>query len=516
VDHETRIRDLEAQLRARDARIAELEAQSAAKDRRIAELEQQVATLLDKVEFLTEKLNQNSRNSNKPPSTDGPKAQSKGGDDKRGAAGPKGSRRGKDKQRDKRNGKDKRKRGGQPGHRGATRRLIPEDQVDKFVDLYPDECENCWRSLADVQKPDSAAKRYQQTEIPPVKPTVTETRRHGVTCPCCNHKTYAAYDPQKIPQSPFGPRLAAIVTLLTGIYHVSRRQTVGLMKDLMGVDISLGAVSAIEGRFAELLQPVYEEVSDKVEKAKVKHTDGTTWRESGAYRSLWTIATSAATLFKIILSGSASVLKPLFGELRGILVSDRDSALNFWAMDQRQICWSHLVRKFVSFFERDGPASVLGAELLDYSGLIFEYWHAYKDGKIDRKRLAELFAPVREQVEATLERAVAADIPRLSGSCKNILAHRQALWTFVDQEGVEPTNNHGEQELRGFVMWRKRCFGSQSERGNCFAERMMTVARTAVKQNKNPLAFLTECARAQDAGRAMPSLFEPDSHPLPA
>jgi len=95
----------------------------------------------------------------------------------------------------------------------------------------------------------------------------------------------------------------------------------------------------------------------------------------------------------------------------------------------------------------------------------------------------------------------------VAGSCANILEHRAALWTFVDAGCVEPTNNHAERELRAFVLWRKRCFGTQSERGNLFAERLMTVAHTARKQRKDVLAFLTACCQAQLDGIRAPSLF---------
>ena len=118
-------------------------------------------------------------------------------------------------------------------------------------------------------------------------------------------------------------------------------------------------------------------------------------------------------------------------------------------------------------------------------------------------------APVRPQVEAVLRRAVAAGLPQVSGSCADILEHQAALWTFVECEGVEPTNNHAERELRAFVLWRRRSFGTQSERGNRFAERLMTVAHTAHKQDRNVLAFLTACCSAAREGTAPPSLFAP-------
>jgi transposase len=115
--------------------------------------------------------------------------------------------------------------------------------------------------------------------------------------------------------------------------------------------------------------------------------------------------------------------------------------------------------------------------------------------------------PLRAQVEATLDRAVAADIAGLSGSCADILEHRAALWTFVDEEGVPPTNNHAEREIRDFVLWRKRSYGTQSERGNRFAERIMTVTHTARKQAKNVFEFLTACCRAWTNGTRAPLLL---------
>jgi transposase len=191
-------------------------------------------------------------------------------------------------------------------------------------------------------------------------------------------------------------------------------------------------------------------------------------------------------------------------------VSDRATALSFWAMERRQICWAHLLRKFVSFEERDGPVGYFGRQLLDYTGIVIQYWDDYRSQELGRDVCRAWMAPVRQQFEALLERAAAADRAGLSGSCADILAHRAALWTFVEQDGVEPTNNHAERELRAFVLWRKRSFGTQSERGNRFAERLMTVAHTARKQGKNVLELLTACCVAHVEGGQAPSLFEPE------
>jgi transposase len=477
---------------AKDARIAELEAQLAAKDARIEELEALVAKLTKQVAVLGEKLGRNSKNSHLPPSTDPP-----------GRIG--GST------KNKKSKKSRRKRGGQPGHKGSHRALLPENQVDEFVNLYPPKCENCWVALPKV--PDPRPKRYQVVDAPPLKPHVTEFRRHAVKCTRCGHKTRAPYDAQQIPSSSFGPRLTGLVGLLTGVYHVSRRKTVTLLSDVLGVKIALGTVSAMEARVSEAIKPAVDEVCDHVEHAAVKHTDGTSWLKAGVPMSLWTLATTAATLFKIVADSSKATLQPLFGALKGILVSDRAKALGFWAMERRQICWAHLLRKFVSFSERAGPAGQFGCDLLNYTGLLFHYWQDYKAGKMDRCKFRAWMLPVREQIEAVLAKAVDADIPRLSGSCADVLAHRAALWLFLERDDVEPTNNHAERELRAFVLWRKRSFGTQSERGNLYAERIMTVAHTARKQDKDVLEFLTACCGARQTNTEPPPLLGNDSPP---
>jgi transposase len=465
----------------RDQRIAELEAENAALKTRTADLEQKVEDLTKLVLTLKEQLDRNSSNSNKPPSSDTPAQK----DERRGKGGTGG------------------KRGGQPGHSGSKRELVPPEQVNEFKDLFPPECENCWAPLPPM--PGSKVQRFQTVELPPLKAYVIEWLRHCVACPKCRHKTWASITP--IPTTPFGPRLSAVIGLVTGVYHLSRRGAVGLLSDVLGIDISLGAVSAIEERVSEAVKAPVDEAWTKFDEAPVKHTDGTSWFKAGVMCSLWTIATSAVTVFKILANGQAATLAPLFGKKLGILVSDRATALKFWAMEKRQICFAHLLRKAISFSERDGPAGAIGRELLDLIGILFEYWQQLRRGELNRDKFRELMAPVRRQFEEVLERGRTAKLRHVSGSCEDILEHRAALWAFVDNEGVEPTNNHAERELRAFVLWRKRSFGTQSERGNLYAERLMTVAHTARKQNKNVLEFLTACCTAARTGATPPSLF---------
>ncbi|MBK8012025.1 MAG: transposase [Deltaproteobacteria bacterium] len=116
--------------------------------------------------------------------------------------------------------------------------------------------------------------------------------------------------------------------------------------------------------------------------------------------------------------------------------------------------------------------------------------------------------PVQRQFEAALERGVGVNVARLSGSCADILAHREALWTFVMNEGVEPTNNHAELQLRSLVLWRRVSFGRQSERGLRFVEQIMTVAQTAWKQGKELLDFIVRSVAAHAEGTPTPALLD--------
>jgi transposase len=191
----------------------------------------------------------------------------------------------------------------------------------------------------------------------------------------------------------------------------------------------------------------------------------------------------------------------------GILISDRATVFSFWTMMLRQICHAHLLRKFVGFSERDGPDGDIGRDLLDCMTLIFEYWHGYKEGLLTREELEFYMQPLQRDVERLLDRGKKCGSSGVSGSCADILDHREALWTFVTHEGVEPTNNHAELELRDFVLWRKRSFGTRSERGDRFAERIMTVVRTARKQGIDVLGFLVRSIKASLDAAIAPKLL---------
>lgn len=243
------------------------------------------------------------------------------------------------------------------------------------------------------------------------------------------------------------------------------------------------------------------------EAAAIKHLDESSWIRDFERCSVWVFATKLVSVFRIAADGSRKSLRKLLKRQCGILVSDRASVFLFWKMGRRQICWSHLLRMFIDFSQRDGPAARLGRELRDSAELVFIYWHQLQAKALARDEFVRLVGAVRDGMKPCLERASRADIAQMSGSCANMLEHWDAMWTFVDHPGVEPTNNHAERELRRLVLWRKRSFGSQSERGDRYVERMLTVTHTLRKGQRNVMDFLHQCFAARLTQTSAPHLL---------
>lgn len=393
--------------------------------------------------------------------------------------------------------------GGQPGHKGHKRELVPPERVTRSFDCFPSACRGCGTRLEKVF--DQHALRHQVIDIPPIQPDVTEFRRHRVTCDC--GVTTCGPLPEGTPSGMVGPRLLALVAILAANCHVSRRKVQALLRDVLGVSISLGALSESEELVADAVEAPVEQARQSALTAAVKHADGTTWYEKHTFRSLWVMATKLVTVYSIFESGTAEALKPFLGA-KGILVSDRGSQLHFWDVRRRQLCWAHLIRKFAWYAEQPGDAGQMGLALVGLAQRVLHEWHRARDGCITRATFARNIRATRDTIELLLRAGAREET--IAGSCRNILEHQPALWRFVTEEGVEPTNNHAEQELRGFVLWRKSSLGSQSARGTRFAMNLKSVVHTCRKQQRHVFDFLVRAVQAAFNSRlSAPSLLSP-------
>jgi transposase len=194
-------------------------------------------------------------------------------------------------------------------------------------------------------------------------------------------------------------------------------------------------------------------------------------------------------------------------DFKGILNSDRWSSYNWLDNCYRQLCRSHLQRDFQAFGERGGDSQKIGEPLLNFAHPMFSWRHLVQKGSLSRTQFQDQMQPVRTQVGELLRQGTACMHSATAGTCRDILKREAALWTFVDVEGVEPTNNFAEQKIRPGVLWRKSSFGTQSETGSRFVERMMTVVSTLKQQKRNLPGYLTQACEAANDGRPAPTLL---------
>ena len=444
-----------------------------------------VAILIAEVRELKARLAQNSSNSSRPPSSDLPGAAPKPPEK------PEGS-------------ETKRKRGGQPGHPKHDRALLPPERITKSIPLKPTACKECQGPLFGN---DSDPHCHQVLDIPRIIAMATEYQLHALYCPQCRVFTQADL-PAGVPSGNFGPRLQAVMGLLSGRYHLSKRQIEELLGDVFDAHLSLGSVSNLEQQTSEALAEPFAEALEHTQTQPVRHADETGWREDKKRAWLWVVVAGYVAVFLVRQSRGAKVAKELLGRsFRGILVSDRWNGYNWIQTSMRQLCWAHLYRHFKGFEDHGPEPKRLGLALQAAHDRMFHEWHRVRDGTLSRAQFQKLLRPIRREIIDLLEQGRLGDVAKVSGRCREILLLRDALFTFARVHGVEPTNNAAEQAVRPAVLWRKNSFGTDSERGSRFVERILTTVTTLRLQKRNVLDYLTAACEARLYGHEAPSLL---------
>jgi transposase len=381
-----------------------------------------------------------------------------------------------------------------------------EKLAEPPVDVRPPNCIKCGTKL---RGSDPEPFRHQVTDLPPaIEPHVTEHRLHALECACCGTVTRAELPPD-VPRSNFGPRLVSMVAMLLGVYRLSHRMVVDAASDLFGIDMSLGSVTACQRQASVALAKPVEEAREHVKQQPVKQADETSWFE-GPKRGkvwMWVVHTPLVSVFLIHASRGSGAALEILGEAFGYLVSDRWSGYNWWPLKNRQVCWAHLSRQFQGFVDLGGAPAEIGQALLEQKERLFDLWHRVRDGTIQRSSFLTYLTPIRQEVEALLEKGSRCRNKKTAGRCAAILKVFPALWTFARVEGVEPTNNGSERSIRPGVILRKLSYGTHSAEGSRFVERMLTVNLTLRQQGRDVLRYVTEAVVARQTGTAPASLL---------
>jgi transposase len=426
-------------------------------EQRVEQLEKSVSQLLQRIEQLESRLNQNSQNSNKPPSSDPPYQRP---------------------EREVR--KSKRRRGGQKGHKGHRQQMLKPTEI---LTIAPGPCScGCTRQRVGSLRPFYT---HQWIELPEIAMEVKHVVLQKAQCSSCGRWVKAQLSREY--QSGYGPRFSALVAELSGIQGISRQAVEDFIENVFAVPISTGAIQKVIDRVSEALAPVHEVIGAAVRRAPVNHVDETSWQQAGVLKWLWTMTNCLAAFFIVHSNRSRKAFEALIENWTGILVSDNYPLYRNW-VNQRQVCLAHLIRKASGLAERaDDGCRRFGEQLKEFLQQLCAFAHAPPG----RKKWTEFYTQL--MLLLLLFEGAEDDAGRLS---REILREIDSLWVFLDEAGVEPTNNRAERALRFAVLWRKRSNGTQSQKGNRWVERLLSFRQTCRLRSQATFPLLVDTLNA--------------------
>lgn len=376
------------------------------------------------------------------------------------------------------------------------------EHVDHVKQHRPSRCKHCQASLA-KGKPTGTVVNHYVYELPEIRPIVTAHQGLDVQCPDCGQVTWGEL-PAGVPTGRYGPSVQAMTGLLRG----ELRQSSHVMTQVLHVPISTGMVAKTQEQVSRALAVPFQEALAVAQAGDRAYVDETSWRQDKKKAWLWVTVTALVTVFLVRLSRSAQSAKALLGEtFSGILITDRWSSYNWVNPVRRQLCWSHLKRDFTSFLDYGPEAKHRGERLLCQRRKLFRLWHRIRDGTLSRAEFQLEALPVRRRIVSLLEEGTGLSGKKVSGMCREMLKLKAALFTFIDIERIEPTNNAAERAIRFAVLLRKGSFGSDSEKGSRFIERFLTARATLRSQQRDLYTFLKDACTAALQGTPAPSLL---------
>lgn len=453
-------------------------------DREIERLTAIVARQGERITALEARLAANSRNSSRPPSTDKPGKTPKRSKDPSG-----------------------RKRGGQTGHEGHGRELLPTSAADEVIVHWPLVCD-CGHRFGEADRVAVGPPvRHQVEELPQIAVRLTEHQCPRVDCPDCGRSQRAPL-PAQVAVSAFGPRFQAAIAALIVRNRVSRLDTVELCQEIFGARISTGAIEAILTRTSDALAEPCTDLLGRLRQAAALNMDETGWRLRGGARTLWGAFSENIAIFQVTGDRGEEHARVLLGNHAGVVTSDRWWAYNHLPLARRQICWSHLRRDFQAQAEGLDAQAEFGAAALAVCAQVFWAFEIFQHTG-DRRELARRVRACQRALKPLLRKycGKAPRNKRTRGLARNLLKVWPALWTFANVPGVTPTNNHAERSLRGAVITRKLCLGSQSDDGEQRIARLLSVSITCRLKGRSLFEYLTELHTAHAAGAPVPLLI---------
>ncbi|MDI9689696.1 IS66 family transposase [Burkholderia cenocepacia] len=439
-----------------------------------------ITQLIERVKLLEERISLDSNNSSKPPSSNGPGSPNRA--QRRASA---------------------RKRGAQPGHKGHSRALLDEAELDSIVECKPAPVCECGAAVA----PDGdAPRRHQVFDVPPMRAQVDEYRLYGGRCTGCG-RAHAGVLPAGVPKGQLGVRALSLVGVLGTRYHLTQRKIRNLLDQLMGLSFSVGAISQAHGKVAHALKRPVAQAAASLGAAPALWMDETHYPREGIKNWVWAAVQPLLAVFAIYPSRARYVMLDFIGEnCSAAITSDRYAGYACLDTERRQVCWAHLLRDFNRIGQRSGLPGRIGRRLL---GLGLVMFRKRDQGRLDARAVQGLQRRVRQALECG---AAQTACTRTANTCANVLKLWPALWGFTSNPILQPTNNAAEQALRSLVLKRKISGPTRSLRGDQFLARGFTAHESCLRQGRDLWEFMRQAVHAFIADTAPPSLM-PQARP---
>ena len=420
------------------------------------DMQKRVESHEKRIERLEVQTKKSSHNSSKPPSSDPPFSRKK-----------------------RKKKKSQRAKGGQKGHEPHQQQVL--DPTESHW-LTPERC-TCGHTAFD-QKKMQAFYIHQRIELPNIEIDISHYILQQCDCPNCG-KTVKAKLPSEVATG-YGPRFTALIGELSGIKAMSRNDVKQLCDSVLGVSIATGTIQKLIDRTAEALCPVYTHIGQIARGYWCNYIDETSWFKENDLHWLWAMVNERVAFYRIDPHRSKEAFEQLIQDWEGILVSDSYGLYRKWI--NRQTCLAHLIRK------ADALAESKKTDLRRF-GEIIAAWlrqliHFAKEPP-DPKQWSEFYTHLLFTI--SLWEVDKTDAGRLA---RQIIREIDNLWVFLDHEGVDPTNNRAERALRFGVLWRKRSLGTQSEKGNRWVERILSLKESCRLKAKATFPVLVDCIKS--------------------
>lgn len=441
---------------------------------RITELEARLA-----------RLEKNSSNSSKPPSSDIVKPQIAAGEKHR----------------------SRRKQGAQPGHPKHERVAFSSEEIDRRQDYQIERCPECDGPLELFAEP---ARVLQQIEIVTRPLKVTEHRSRTCRCPRCQ-KEFVQPIPRPVRKAGLvGPRLTALVGYLKGACHCSFSTVRKFLQDVVGVSISRGQLRKVCGKVARSLDEPYQDLLAALPAQGRLNVDETGHKENKVTLWTWCFRAPLFTLFKIDPSRGSDVLLDVLGtEFRGVLGCDYFSAYRkYLRLNENvlvQFCLAHLIRDVRFLVEHPHAKNrAYGKRVLQALRDLFGLIHSR--GQMSE---AQFLGALEDQGYEVWTQAIYS-VPQTAEAqnlAQRFHQHGREYLRFITTPGVEPTNNLAEQAIRFVVIDRRITQGSRSLPGREWLERIWTAIATCTQHGHSVFDFLNQAVRAFFADQTAPTLL---------